>query len=207
MLQRITFIRAEKEKKDLRAFSESMDKTARSLQNRKLLGSFLGGIILGTLLLNLFYGNAGVENGLYSEYFVYKFQNTMIKTKDLFYFSFCNHAKEILFLVLLSLTSFGIVTSELYLAYKGIGCAVLVSAYVLQYGIGGVLLYLLSVFPQVLPYTFFVILLAEFGKELYRGGIRPLKLLQCLFVLIILGLVTTCFETFFNLACMRQILG
>jgi uncharacterized membrane protein SpoIIM required for sporulation len=186
---------------------------------------FLGGLMAGTFFVNFFCGNGYDKLGVYSAYFIDKFQNFDVKTKELFLYSFWNRNKEILLVCLVSITSLGCVTAECYLAYQGFCIGILVSLYVLRYGVGGILLYLIAIFPHYISYTFLVLLLAGFSKEIYKGVWEYRKkrlngekeklfadkrigfsVVKCLFWLLMLNVITSYLETFVNLKLMKKIL-
>ena len=194
-------------------------KVKRNSQDMVLLCLFLGGIVFGTLFLNLFCSEGYEKFGVYSEYFIDRFSGVSVEKKDLFLYSFWRQSKEILLILLLSLTSLGYLTSELFLSYKGFSIGILVSVYVLQYGMGGVLLYGISIFPHYISYVLMILVLVYFSRELCRDSkeYRENKsysflkkkipgYLRGLFQLLILNVITSGLETFVNLYLMKMVL-
>lgn len=205
MLRGITFIRAGKTKE------EKVKRTYHSEQNIRFLVCFFAGIVAGTLFLNFFCGGSYEKFGIFSEYFIDKFEDVDVNMKDLFLYSFWNRCKEMLLILLLSLTSFGCIVPEGFLVYKGMEIGVLISVYVMQYGIGGVVLYFLSVFPHYIIYVIFVIMLVELAKEIYKRQKEKKwsslgTVVKCLFILLVLNLLTAYLETFVNLKIIRNVL-
>jgi len=200
--------------------------SARIVNTAGLLAVFIIGVVAGTLFINIFCGDEYDKFGIYSKYFIEKFHESDVEKKELFLYSFWERSKEIIFLLVLSFTSFGKIAAELFLAYKGLTVGILISVYVLQYGAGGLLLYGTSIFPHYIAYVLMVMMLVSFSKEIYhciqgyredthvqlREAIRMIlkaKLmpyLKCLFIILILNVLASYLETFVNLGIMKNIL-
>lgn len=179
---------------------------------------FFAGIIAGTFFANLFFRDGYAEMGIYSEYFMDKFSLMEVKNKELFLYAFESRLKEILVVCLLSLTSFGALIPGAYLVYKGFCVGILVSIYVMQYGTGGIFLYLLSVFPHYLAYVPMAIMLVHVGFEIH-SDIKQFKSQKkypdtkkmyaygkVLIILLFLNVIASYLETFANLPLMTKVL-
>lgn len=216
--------KAVKRKNSARPFA--VTSSARIVNTVGLLAVFIIGIVAGTLFINIFCGDEYDKFGIYSKYFIEKFHESDVEKKELFLYSFWGRSKEIIFLLVLSFTSFGKIAAELFLAYKGLTVGILISVYVLQYGAGGLLLYGTSIFPHYIAYVLMIMMLVSFSKEIYhciqgyredtqvqlREAIRMIlkaKLmpyLKCLFIIFILNVLASYLETFVNLGIMKNIL-
>lgn len=222
MLKNITYISAGKSSQE-----KKITKRKQGLsEHGKLMLLFLTGVILGTMIVNLFCKGEYDKFGIYSEYFIERFQAFEVENKALFLYSFSGRMKEVCFLLLLSFTSLGIVAQKLYLLYKGMTIGILVSIYVLQYGTGGILLYMISIFPHYITYVLMILLMILFCEDItetlkrYQSeGLRKTKdvvymivktklmtYLRCLLVLFVLNIITSYLETFINLNFMRSVL-
>ncbi len=225
MLKNITYISAAKKQRKVK-------KSSLHFKMKGIHGGmhfvlfFFAGIIAGTLLLNFFIQGDYKQLGIYSNYFMEQLENVDVTKRELFLFSFGNRSKEILCLVFFSVTSLGRILPALYLIYKGMTVGILISTYVLQYQIGGIMLFLLSVFPHYITYIIMVLLLFSFSRELYetaknfrgqntgedgRNLLAFIKkkipgYLKCLFLLFLLNAVTSYLEVFVNLNIMKNIL-
>ncbi len=124
---------------------------------RMIIWFFLG-IILASFVINLFCTGFYDRLGIYSEYFTNRVKDIQIDNKSLFGYCIWQKVKEILLILLISLTSFGRIFQNLYCAYKGAIIAFLICASVLKYGIGGVLIYLISIFPHYITYVMLIVL-------------------------------------------------
>ncbi len=200
--------------------------SARIVNTAGLLAVFIIGVVAGTLFINIFCGDEYDKFGIYSKYFIEKFHESDVEKKELFLYSFWERSKEIIFLLVLSFTSFGKIAAELFLAYKGLTVGILISVYVLQYGAGGLLLYGTSIFPHYIAYVLMVMMLVSFSKEIYHciQGYREdtqvqlreaiqmilkakfMPYLKCLFIILILNVLASYLETFVNLGIMKNIL-
>lgn len=206
--------------------SFAITSSARIVNTVGLLAVFIIGVVVGTLFINIFCGDEYDKFGIYSKYFIEKFHESDVEKKALFLYSFWGRSKEIIFLLVLSFTSFGKIVAELFLAYKGLTVGILISVYVLQYGAGGLLLYGASIFPHYIAYVLMVMMLVSFSKEIYHciQGYREdtqvqlreaiqmilkakfMPYLKCLFIILILNVLASYLETFVNLGIMKNIL-
>lgn len=226
MLKNITYISAAKKERKVK-------KTSLHIKMKRIDGEmhfvffFFTGILAGTLLLNLFMQGDDKQLGLYSNYFMDQLKHADVTKRELFFYSFGNRSREILCLLFLCITSLGKVLPALYLFYKGLTIGILVSTYVVQYQVGGIMLYLLSVFPHYITYIIMVLILISFSREIYTtaknfrgqntgedGGnllvFMKKKIpgyLKCLFLLFLLNAVTSYLEVFVNLSIMKNILN
>ncbi len=215
MLRGITYLSASK-RRHLPDFAN---------ENVRFLFLFFAGILIGSVFANFFCAGGEDKTGIFGKYFLEQYKSVSVDNKELFLYSFWNRLKELTVVLLLCMTSMGMLVPELYLAYQGLVVGILISLYVVQYGAGGVLLYLMSIFPHYLTYGIFVILLAGCGKELYErmsarrerkirgekgqkenGGTHLLQTFRCVLVLLFLNMLTSYLETFVNLRIMRHVL-
>lgn len=230
MLKNITYISASTPKRRKTAGKKRPVKRDKSspmtVNTAKLLIIFIMGIVAGTLFINIFCSGGYDKFGIYSKYFIDIFHDFDVEKRELFLYSFWNRTKEILLLLVLSCTSLGSIAAEVFLAYKGLTVGILISVYVVQYGIGGLLLYGMSVFPHYITYVLMVMLMVSFSKEIYNclkkyredlqahireAGRMIIKTklasyLKCLFLIFILNVLTSYLETFINLSIMKNIL-
>lgn len=198
-----TFIRKIKKgipKVDIQAMNLNM--------SHRLFLCFLGGIILGTLLLNLFMGAYASRLGVYSEYFrngVDMYGDNVNKSA---FFTYCikKYIGECLVIVFLNITPIGKIFNYIYCIYKGAVIAMLISSATLTYGAGGLLLYIISVFPHYLLYVpFFVaamyvgIQVGEMTKEKKMGKFK----IRAVVVLSGLAVGTSFLEAYANYPILR----
>ena len=118
---------------------------------------FLVGVILGTLMLNL-YGRNGSNNiSIYNEYLTDGLVYSKVNKWSYSIYCFKSYICEFGILLLLNLTPFDKLFNRGYLIYKGLNVGIIISSTTLTYGCGGLLIYLLSIFPHYFIYVPFVI--------------------------------------------------
>ncbi len=135
-------------------------------EHYRMLIWFFSGIILASFVINLFCTGFYDRLGIYSEYFTNRVKDIQIDNKGLFGYCIWQKIKEIALILLLSFTSFGKLFQNLYCAYKGAIISFLICASVLKYGIGGVLIYLISIFPHYITYVALIVLVLFMGVEI-----------------------------------------
>lgn len=112
---------------------------------------FCGGIVAGTIFINL--NSEIVTNDLhiYYSYISEKYSWTKIEFEALFKYVLGKRIKEILLLMILGLTTYKIIFHSFFLLYQGIKMAVVISVYVFLNGTSGILYYfLIYCIPQVI---------------------------------------------------------
>lgn len=125
---------------------------SRSLWTRLMQGSLLAGFVAGIFLANLM-GREAVSNaGVLNDYFIEKFQYTEINGQNLFFYIIGERIPMLLMLLLLTMTSLGIVGGILMLSWQGFSVGFMLSTAIAKYGMKGILLVLGSLFPQYVFY-------------------------------------------------------
>ena len=138
-------------------------------RNHRLFLVFFAGIIIGTLMMNFLAGKYAGQIGIYSEYFIDGINNPDAKNFDKWAFNlFCikKYALEAVVLIALNCTGFGMFVNYGYCIYKGIAISILISSATLTYGTGGILLYLMSIFPHYFTYVPMVVFTLYFGIKI-----------------------------------------
>lgn len=125
---------------------------------------FFLGIILGTFCMNIFCEYFYDKLGIYTTYFMETYGNIVVDKKSLFWYALRDYGLEVFLIFLLSPTSAGSVFLNLFCGYKGVVISLLISSSVLKYGIGGVLVYILSIFPHYITYGMMLWIMVSFGK-------------------------------------------
>lgn len=125
---------------------------SKSLWTRVIQGSLLGAFAVGILLANMM-GREAVSNaGILNDYFVEKFQYTEVSGENLFFYIIGERAPLVLLLLMLTLTTFGMVGGILMLSWQGFSVGFMLSTAIAKYGVKGILLVLGGLFPQYLFY-------------------------------------------------------
>lgn len=113
-----------------------------------LLLSFVAGIFAANFMGREEIVNAGILN----DYFVEKFQYTQINGENLFFYIVGERLPLLFLLFLLMVTSLGIVSGMVILAWQGFSVGFMLSTGIVKYGAKGILLILGGLFPQYLFY-------------------------------------------------------
>lgn len=145
---------------------------------RFLVWFFLG-IILGTFCMNIFCEYFYDKLGIYTTYFMETYANIEIDKKSLFWYALRDYGLEVFLIFLLSPTSAGSIFLNLFCGYKGIVIALLISSSVLKYGAGGVLIYVISIFPHYITYGIMLWIMLSFGK-LINEKVKVFRKSRCL---------------------------
>lgn len=140
---------------------------------------FFIGIIIGSLCMNIFCEYFYDKLGIYSSYFLENFKGISVDSSKLLAYTFKDLLKEIMLTLLLAFTSFGGIYLKLYCTYKGLTIGLLISASVLKYGFGGVLIYIISVFPHYITYGVLIIVLLKVGEFIFEK-MKSLRRNRCL---------------------------
>ena len=90
--------------------------------------------------------------GLWNSYFIEKFKYARIRPGELFYYILEQRLPVMLFLLLLSVTGWGLWAGGVFLAWQGFAAGFLMAASVVSYGAKGILLMGTAFFPQYLLY-------------------------------------------------------
>lgn len=175
----------------------------------RLFLCFLGGVVAGTFLLNMFLGDYAGRIGVYSEYFVNGVNMYGDTVDKVSFFMYCirKYAGECIAILFLNITPLGKLFNQLYCMYKGIVISMLISSATLGYGAGGLFLYIISVFPHYFLYVplfvammYISIQVAEMIREKKLGRFK----LRALFILIALIAGTSFLEAYCNYPILRM---
>lgn len=163
-----------------------------------LIISLLIGVICGTFLFNCL--NAESKNSLliYYKYMTGKIDFADVNKCDYFIYVFSYRLREILFLIILGLTSYKIFFHSVFMWYFGIKNSILISVLTIVKGKMSLIWYLALTQPQMMIYLFIVykiISKMDFGETNSKKTSCLKELLR-----VILGVIFVCF-----LECMLNI--
>lgn len=132
----------------------------------KWLFLFLFGFILGIFIINCWKEQFLTQGSMLSGMALARLKYLEVNKNSFLIYVFKKRLSNIWMLALLSTTFFGILAVYGYVIWLGAGMGFLISAFVMQYGIKGILLFLASTFPQYLLYIPAMILLLTWGYQL-----------------------------------------
>lgn len=121
-------------------------------ETQQVVSLFLIGFVLGILLSNLWLNNAMDSGGVMSQWFLTQFSYTEIQCSQLFWYVLEKRMKTFCLLVILGFTSLGSVVIFGFILWIGICIGAFFSICIIQMGIGGIILALTSLFPQIVMY-------------------------------------------------------
>lgn len=178
--------------------------------NHRLFFCFIVGILIGTVLLNFFAGAYADKMGIYSEYAMGDIGSLTTEGFSKWsFFTYCirKYVIEIIIILIISCTSIWKVFDCIYCAYKGMAISILVSSATATYGAGGLLLYIMSIFPHYLVYVPLVIFTLYFGmkiKEKIKSDKLILLILKGIVIEGIIITMTSFLEAYVNYPFIRE---
>lgn len=179
--------------------------------NHRLFLYFLLGVCVGTILIN-FIAGANVDYiGIYSEYSMKYIGNWQAGSFDKWsFFLYCikKNTIEIAVILVMNHTSIYKIFNYCYCIYKGMTIAIFVSSATLTYGAGGMLLYIMSVFPHYfvyVPMIVFTLIFAIRIKEKVISDNLLMPILKVVTIDAILIMSTSFLESYFNYPFLRGI--
>lgn len=123
----------------------------RGAKKKKLLLFFLTGFVLGVFYIVIL-GKSENSNMLMSSYFFSKYQYMTYSPVDLLGYILKSRIPLLLFLWLMGLTVIGTMTVLLFTLWAGFSLGLILTMAILKLGIAGIILCLISMFPQYIIY-------------------------------------------------------
>ena len=151
---------------------------------------FYCGIIAGTFLINFFCENFYESLGVYSSFFLDINKNISVPRASLFFYVIKKMAMEIGVLLVLINSKLKEISTRIFVCYKGVTVSLLVSAYVMKYGMSGIIIYLITIFPHFIPYIYMIIYILKMGDKQNR--------LRNILIVVILFFITAFVEAYIN---------
>lgn len=130
---------------------------------------FAAGFIIGLLFLNFRKSSLLENTGVLDEYTLYRMKYMTVDSSAFLSFVLRKRVGRILLLVVLSTTYLGMAACVGNIFWYGMCSGMFVSAAMIRYGVKGILLVVVSVFPQVLIYIPAMLSLLAWCTKLYRG--------------------------------------
>ena len=172
-------------------------------EGHRLFLFFMIGIVFGTAVMNLFSGLCAEEICVYSNYFIDGFSeldSSKIDKGNFFFYCFRKYLIQMLVIILINCTSKGLLFDCLICMYKGIVISLLVCAMTISYGSGGIVVYLMSVFPHYVLYVPLFIYSLYFGISNRRKNNKGYagNVIRRIIITVGLAFGTAFFEAFIN---------
>ena len=173
---------------------------------RFVLFLFLG-ILLGTCYINLIKKGLIKNMDIYSDKYLSDYIDISVNNVSLWQYIIKTRLRDFVILCGIGLTVFSGIFLSIYMCYLGICNGILISTAVLHYGMGGVFVYMVSVFPQYIFYGLTLFLITK----LFTVSGYSIKTIAARNVVIIIAipigllLVGTYFEAYINPMLLKKL--
>lgn len=134
-------------------------------QSRLLVGLVLVGFVVGLVLMHVGQKVLLENTGLLSEYTLYEMKYSEIDSNAFFWYVMRKRVGEAFVLALLSTTWLGMVAALSCAAWIGVSFGMLLMAAMIRYGMKGIVLIVVGVFPQIVVYLPAVFWLLKWSFE------------------------------------------
>lgn len=134
-----------------------------------VLPIFIAGIAAGILVMNIGKSILLDNTGLFDEYTLSSMKYMTVDSNALFSYVFRERMIKLLILAVLATTYLGLAVCVCTIAWYGMSAGAFLAALTLRYGIKGIFLALVSLFPQYLFYVPVLLSLLVWCMSLYRG--------------------------------------
>lgn len=127
---------------------------------------FILGLVMGTILINTLSKEYCSKLNITEEYYINLIGDTIINKSDIFFNCIQKYFKEFFIILIFNCFYFGKLYNLLFTMYKGAGIGIVISVFVMKYGAGGVLVYLISIFPHYILYVPALIFVLMAGRNI-----------------------------------------
>lgn len=136
---------------------------------RNFLACFGAGFLLGIFIMNIGKGILLGETGLFDEETLYHMKYMTVDGNALFAYIFRKRIISLLVLAVISTTYLGWAACMGTAVWYGMSAGVFLTALALRYGVKGILLGCVSMFPQYLIYVPAILAMLAWCTELFRS--------------------------------------
>ena len=138
-------------------------------EGHRLFVLYYIGIIVGTLIINLLDGECVDKIGIYGNYLtrdVNIIEHSIIDKGEFFTYCIRKYYVQVFVVLILNLSSKNKIINSIICFYKGFVMSVLICAATISYGSGGIILFVISIFPHYLLYVPMFIYTLYFGMNI-----------------------------------------
>lgn len=168
----------------------------------KFLLLVLMGVVLGTCYANLIYKYGTYGKSIFTDDFLAVYDEVTINSLILWGYVCKNRLKDFLLMIILGLTGLRKPVFVTLFVLLGICSGVLLSFEVMRYGFTGILIYVISIFPQ---YIFYLTALYIMVKTMYQKKIYNAKMWLLIILAFIIVIIGTYFESYVNPLVLKKI--
>ncbi len=138
-------------------------------RQRNFMVCFGAGLLFGIILINIGKSFLLGETGLFDEYTLSHMKYMTVDSNALFCYILRKRMSRMLILAVLSSTYLGLIICMGAAFWYGMSAGTFLAALSLRYGLKGILLAVISLFPHYLLYVPAILLLLIWCEELFRG--------------------------------------
>lgn len=163
---------------------------------------FLFGFMVGVLFLHFLDAEHQIQSSLVNDGLLQRLGQIQLNLHGYFWYVFRERIFFLLGLIIVATTVVGAFVCKGFLVWYGVTLGMMLAALTIQYGIKGILLYILYAFPQVLLYIPIMMCFTQWCGELHgivyrREGIRNKKLflakITMIFIMLMIAMVLECY--------------
>ncbi len=138
------------------------------LKKRVFLFIFLFGLIAGTFVINTMSENYYQKIYVTQDHYIKMISDVIIDKGNILKNGMLQYYKEFVIILVFNCFFLGKLYNSLYLFIKGAGVGVIISSYVMKYGVKGLIIYIMSIFPHYILYIPAVVLTICAGISMRR---------------------------------------
>ena len=136
---------------------------------RNILALFCVGLLAGILVLNIGKSILLENTGLFDEDTLYHVKYMTVDSSALFCYILRKRISKLLILAVLSTTYLGLAACMGAVLWYGMSAGILLASLTIRYGVKGIMLAVLSVFPQYLIYVPVMFVMLTWCETVFRG--------------------------------------
>ncbi|MFR1766083.1 MAG: stage II sporulation protein M [Lachnospira sp.] len=162
----------------------------------------LAGVVFGTCYANLMYKYGTYNKNIFTDDFLSVYDEVTINSLILWGYVCKNRLKDFLLMIILGLTGLCKPVFIAVFVMLGICSGTLLSFDVMRYGFTGILIYVVSIFPQ---YIFYMTALYIMVKAMYKKNFHRTKMWLLIVLAFIIVIIGTYFESYVNPVILKNI--
>lgn len=213
----------------IRKVSDYMDKKycLEYVKKRSYLFLFLLGLVAGTVIINILNRGYYDKINITQEHYIKTISDVIVNKRGMFVYLVSKYFKEFAIIIICNCFFFGKIYNIFYIFTKGVSISIVLSSYVLKYGVKGLLVFIVSIFPHYFVYILVIVLAICAGFSMRNnvlhntntaGSLTNIdnvailrvvkKLIIYLIIFMMLSMIISLLETYVNIglytSCIRK---
>ncbi|MFI3200128.1 MAG: hypothetical protein R3Y54_01200 [Eubacteriales bacterium] len=174
---------------------------------------FLFGFMVGVLFLHFMDVDNKIQNTLVNDEILQRLGQIQLNLHKFFWYVFRERIFFLVGLTIVATTVVGGIVCKGFLVWYGVTLGMMMASLTIEYGVKGILLYILYGFPQVLCYIPIMMYFTQWCGELHRivyrkEGVRNKQLfLVKMVILLVAVLITMLLECYLNPFFVKLLIG